>query len=603
MSSGEKKVSLMNHISSAPDSAKMYIVLADGSYGYITKAEFLSGISGGSSGLSFHANTTDFPTTGNITTLYIDKSNEQIYRWNGTGYVAQDWQNQSDVLLKGNRPTKFVNLDDGDYTFVAGDERKVIFFYGSSNTSVIKFPNQIDGSTPFKEGDELICINSNDPTETTGAQAFDVSNIGVNGDSTAFKFYSVVHIRLFAADGYGWHFSYESSHALTPTYIDALKRDGSNANSAINIGSNDFVSNAEIGAKSADNIKFTTIHPDNGVKINTNGNFIGQIKSTYLNSGDEVFELPDKGGSGGTLAVTSDIPSMASYATTSYVDGKVAGLLDLRGNHDANGNAYPSSGGSGTAGAILKGDFWYISVAGTLGGVAVNIGDSIYALVDTPGSTSANWAVMDANIGYVPENTSNKSTSVAADLASNTKFPSVKAVYDWAVGLFAPKSDYMVLSTAYVLSNTTSLQKMFNVGSGSAGAFNTTANKTYKFRIEFDMTGLSSSAGTLSFGFLGTAAISSISYKAETSKQVLATAAAPFLVSIQVATISTITSSTTGTACKGVITGVVRCTTAGTLIPAIATSIGVAAAQVEANSNFEITEVGANTITATSNIS
>jgi len=35
------------------------------------------------------------------------------------------------------------------------------------------------------------------------------------------------------------------------------------------------------------------------------------------------------------------------------------------------------------------------------------------------------------------ENSDNKSTSVITDKASNIKFPSVKSVYDWAVGLFA----------------------------------------------------------------------------------------------------------------------------------------------------------------------
>jgi hypothetical protein len=37
------------------------------------------------------------------------------------------------------------------------------------------------------------------------------------------------------------------------------------------------------------------------------------------------------------------------------------------------------------------------------------------------------------------ENVSNKSTSVNTDQASNTKYPSVKAVFDWATALFFPK--------------------------------------------------------------------------------------------------------------------------------------------------------------------
>jgi hypothetical protein len=38
-------------------------------------------------------------------------------------------------------------------------------------------------------------------------------------------------------------------------------------------------------------------------------------------------------------------------------------------------------------------------------------------------------------LGFTPENVSNKSTNVATDQASNTKYPSVKAVYDWVLSL------------------------------------------------------------------------------------------------------------------------------------------------------------------------
>jgi hypothetical protein len=39
-------------------------------------------------------------------------------------------------------------------------------------------------------------------------------------------------------------------------------------------------------------------------------------------------------------------------------------------------------------------------------------------------------------LGFTPENVANKSTNVNTDQASDTKYPSVKAVYDWATGLF-----------------------------------------------------------------------------------------------------------------------------------------------------------------------
>lgn len=89
-------------------------------------------------------------------------------------------------------------------------------------------------------------------------------------------------------------------------------------------------------------------------------------------------------------------------AAESYADGLVVGLVDDRGNWDASGNVFPSTGGSGPAGAILKGDLWTISVQGALGGTVVYVGSSIRALVDAPGQTAGNWAMIQQDLGYVP---------------------------------------------------------------------------------------------------------------------------------------------------------------------------------------------------------
>jgi hypothetical protein len=125
-------------------------------------------------------------------------------------------------------------------------------------------------------------------------------------------------------------------------------------------------------------------------------------------------------------------PSVAAVKT--YADGLVAGLLDDRGSYDASVNVWPSSGGSGTAGAILKGDLWYISVAGTLGGVDVSVGSSIRALIDTPGQTAANWDILNVGLGYVPENVSNKVTSISG-ASTDTQYPSAKLLYTEVTGL------------------------------------------------------------------------------------------------------------------------------------------------------------------------
>ena len=124
---------------------------------------------------------------------------------------------------------------------------------------------------------------------------------------------------------------------------------------------------------------------------------------------------------------TSDTLYPSQNAVKAYADGLVVGLLDDRGNYNASVNTFPAAGGSGTAGAILKGDLWYISVPGTLGGVAVNVGDSLRALVDTPGQTAGNWNVLESNIGYTPENVVNKSDDTTMAASSTTLYPTQNA--------------------------------------------------------------------------------------------------------------------------------------------------------------------------------
>jgi hypothetical protein len=123
-----------------------------------------------------------------------------------------------------------------------------------------------------------------------------------------------------------------------------------------------------------------------GLGINTNTNYL-YLKTTNL-SGDVILEAPTTGG---------------TIATQAYADSLVVGLWDDRGSFDASVNAYPSSGGSGSAGAIKKGDIWTVTVAGTLPtGQVVEPGDTVRALVDTPGNTQANWSILQNNIGYTP---------------------------------------------------------------------------------------------------------------------------------------------------------------------------------------------------------
>lgn len=104
----------------------------------------------------------------------------------------------------------------------------------------------------------------------------------------------------------------------------------------------------------------------------------------------------------GDLILNANATNSLGAVTLQQLQGYVVGLWDDRGNYDASGNVFPSSGGSGTVGAIVKGDIWTISVAGILGGTAVRIGDTVRAKVDSPGSTAGNWAIQEAALGYTP---------------------------------------------------------------------------------------------------------------------------------------------------------------------------------------------------------
>lgn len=166
------------------------------------------------------------------------------------------------------------------------------------------------------------------------------------------------------------------------------------------------------------------------------------------------------------------------------------------------------------------------------------------------------------------------------------------------------KPSFMVLSSPYVGGAGTALQKLFNVGSGSGGAFNADANSTYEFKCEFALTALSSSSGTFSFGFLGTAGISSVLYEAVATKAstTLAGVANATITTGAVATAVVIVAATANTVGKACITGVIRTSTAGTIIPSFAVSVSTTP-QVEANSMFIISKLGSDTVTNSSDIS
>jgi|GEM_PF-1840298 len=94
---------------------------------------------------------------------------------------------------------------------------------------------------------------------------------------------------------------------------------------------------------------------------------------------------------------------MTSAATQAAILAAVAAAFEFQGGYDASGGTFPTLDQSGSP--ISKGDFWVISVAGTLpGSQPVSVGDQILALIDIPGQTPANWVVNHTSIGVTSFN-------------------------------------------------------------------------------------------------------------------------------------------------------------------------------------------------------
>jgi hypothetical protein len=89
--------------------------------------------------------------------------------------------------------------------------------------------------------------------------------------------------------------------------------------------------------------------------------------------------------------LTMGEPTNAGGCTSCYI------FVNNRGNYNASGNVYPSTGGSGGGGAIVAGDYWTISVAGTLSGIPVVPGNFIVALKDGALNVYSNWAIRTSN--------------------------------------------------------------------------------------------------------------------------------------------------------------------------------------------------------------
>ena len=156
------------------------------------------------------------------------------------------------------------------------------------------------------------------------------------------------------------------------------------------------------------------------------------------------------------LANASTTTLATSTAIKSYIDVTVGNLGNLEGAWDASTGSFPVG-----AGGTKKGDYWYVSVAGTVDSESFNIGDMIIAKVDNASTSSkADWIRLEVNrdqatetvLGLVKLATQAQVNAGTDDTAAVTPLK-LKTYLDNAVGGYAA-----------------------NVGNGSATSFALTHN-------------------------------------------------------------------------------------------------------------------------------
>jgi hypothetical protein len=192
-------------------------------------------------------------------------------------------------------------------------------------------------------------------------------------------------------------------------------------------------------------------------------------------------------------------PVLQTDATTKgYVDSIVLNLLDYIGGYDASTNVYPSTGGSGTSGAIRKGNLWVISVAGVLSGNAIQIGDSIIANIDNPGQIGGNWNTLSGNISYVTENQANRVNSISS-MSSNIQYPSAKLLFDQ----LALKQALLVSGSNIRTINGNTLLNSTDLVIGGYNSIDSGTNITVTSNIDTPFISLTPSIGTYIVDFNG----------------------------------------------------------------------------------------------------
>lgn len=217
-------------------------------------------------------------------------------------------------------------------------------------------------------------------------------------------YFNTTDVRIYFWDGTAWVDvsgdlrSVIGGNGLTATYTadgDEVTLDVNVDNATIEINA-DTLRVKDLGittAKLADSAVTT-------IKINANAVTLGKIQQIAA-----LRVLGNLSGSTADVAEVTVITDLANASSTTlatssavktYVDANIGALGNLEGGWSAASGAFPV--GSSPVAGTKAGDYWYVTTAGTTGGVAFNVGDVIIAKVNNASTSSAaDWIQLEVN--------------------------------------------------------------------------------------------------------------------------------------------------------------------------------------------------------------
>ena len=174
--------------------------------------------------------------------------------------------------------------------------------------------------------------------------------------------------------------------------------EGTTTNTSVNVNSSDGT-NATLAQASAiragvmsssDKSKLDGIETGADVTDATNVNAAGAVMNSDTSTGSMSFVVDED-----NMVSNSSTKVPTQQSVKSYVDTQVVSSKSYQGGYNAATDT-PSLDSSPIAG-IDSGDVWDVTVAGTFFTIAVEIGDSIRATIDSP-TLEADWTIVQSNL-------------------------------------------------------------------------------------------------------------------------------------------------------------------------------------------------------------